>query len=413
MAPYVRRDSCRLCDSKDIEIVMELAPTPIGDDYVSTERLNEEQKTYPLDLILCKECGHIEIHDNINPELIYGNYIYETSISLGLPEHFQRYADNVIRRVIIPENSVVADIGCNDGTLLRSFKNRGMQVFGVEPSSAITKKVQNSGIHVYPTYFSHELAKTISSEQKPVNLLTANNVMANIDDLHDFADGVREILASDGVFIFETGYGVDLIQNTVIDNIHHEHLCYFRIKPLSLFFNRHGLEVIDAERVPTKGGSLRCTVQHKGGLRQVSQSVIDWIFLEESLGFSDVGIYQECAAKMDSVKIQLKSLISDIRSQGNTVSGYGSSVGTTTLLYYFGLEEGSLDYLFDDNPTRDGMFSPGCHLPVLSSEQIYEKRPDYILIFAWRYAAAIIKRHQNFLDDGGKFLIPLPRIKVI
>jgi hypothetical protein len=205
---------------------------------------------------------------------------------------------------------------------------------------------------------------------------------------------------------------VDLIQNTVVDNIYHEHLCYFSIKPLVKFFKKHGLEMIDVDRVPTKGGSIRCTVQLNGGARSVLPSVSGLITLETELGFDRSTPFKVFVDRVESMKAQLRRKLLDLKARGKTIAGYGASVGVTTLLYYLDLKD-ILSFLIDDNETKYNSYSPGLHIPVFPSKAIYEKMPDYVLILAWRYADPIIKKHQKYLEQNGRFILPLPGVEVI
>lgn len=407
-----RRDTCRLCGGRDLELVLQLAPTPVGDAYVSVEHLDEVQEIYPLDLFLCRGCSYLQLLDVVDPEVLYGDYIYVTSISLGLAEHFRRYADEVLHRLNPPEGALVVDIGSNDGRLLKFFQSRGMCVLGVEPARHIARRVRKSGIETVPSFFTADLAREIKKEWGPAAIVTANNVFANVDDLDDMVEGMRELLAPDGFFVFETGYIVDLIQNTILDNVYHEHLCYFSIKPLVKFFSGHGLELIEVERVPTKGGSIRGIVQFAGRPRMISPSVSGLITLERELGFDSIAPFKAFASRVEAIKQGLTKVLNDLKVQGKTIAGYGASVGVTTLLYYFDLGN-VVKTLFDDNPIKHNLYSPGYHIPVLPSEAIYEQKPDYVLILAWRYAEPIMKKHQRYLEQGGHFIVPLPRVEVI
>ena len=243
-------------------------------------------------------------------------------------------------------------------------------------------------------------------------IITVNNLFANIDDLEGFTEGVHKLLAAEGVFIIESSYLGDMIQNMVFDFIYHEHLSYLSIKPLVGFFHRFNMELIDIEHVPTKGGSLRYYFQLKGGPRPVSPSVAEMRTYEDSLGLDRPETFKAFSEKINGRKSQLLSQLCDIKAQKGTIVGYGGSATSTTLIYHFGLNE-LMDYIVDDNPAKQGTFSPGYHIPVLSSKVLYERKPDYVLILAWRYAEPIMKKHQAFLQQGGHFIVPLPALKVI
>jgi len=413
MTPLVyRRNTCRLCGGRDLDLVLQLAPTPSGDAYVSAERLGEVQETYPLDLVLCRGCSHAQLFDVVNPELLYGAYTYSTSISLGLAEHFRQYADAVLRYVSPPPGALVVDVGSNDGTLLKVFHDRGMHVLGVDPAFEVARKATASGIETLPTYFTATVAHKIKKERGCAAIVTANNVFANIDNLADMIGSIRDLLAPDGVFVFETSYLADVIQKALLETFFHEHLSYFSVKPLEAFFHRYGMELIFVERVPTKGGSVRGIVQRAGGPRKTSASVAQLVAYETSLGLDRVEPFKAFASEIQAVKTRLFGLLGGLKERGKTIAGYGASVGVTTLMYHFDLR-GVLDFLVDDNASRHHLFSPGHHLPVLPARVIGERKPDYIVILAWAYADPIMKKNQAYMDQGGHFVVPLPKVTVL
>ncbi len=409
---YFKRTSCRLCESKEVERVMNYVATPVGDHFVTKDKLEEKQDVYPLDLYFCHNCGQLQLLDVVNPEFVYKDYLYETSTSLGLVEHFQKYAAELINRMGIVNGDFVIDIGCNDGSFLKCFDDAGMNALGIEPASAIAKKVEDKGLNVKNTFFNYALSQEIKEKHGFAKMISANNVMANVEDMNDFVKGVSFLLDKDGIFIFESGYVVDTLKNSVMDNVYHEHLCYFRLNPLVKFFKQHGLEVIESERVDTKGGSLRGIAQKIGGKHLISQAVYDRIKMEEDLGLETSQFYKDFAARMENVRDNLVRLLEQIKSEGKTIAGYGASVGVTTLLYYYGADK-FIDVLFDDNTIKQGLFSPGHHIPVVPSNEIYGRNPDYIICFPWRYKEPIIKKNQKFIENGGKFIVPLPTVEII
>lgn len=411
MSRVFHRRDCRLCGGQELVLVLPLVPTPVADDYVSFEHLSEPQETYPLDLFLCRGCGHVQLLDVVEPEALFRNYIYVSSSSPGLVEHFRRYADEVCSRLKPPNGTLVLDIGSNDGTLLKFFQGRGMRVLGVDPARDIASKATDSGIETLPTFFTAELAREVRRSHGPAAIITANNVFAHADHLADMADGTRDLMAPDGVFVFEVSYLVDLMREMVFDSVYHEHLCYHSVKPLQDFFHRHGMELIDTERVSTKGGSLRGTVQCAGGPRTVSPAVSELIAVEENLGLDRPEAFSAFAAKIDNAKTQFAGVIQDLQARGKTIAGYGASATTTTLMYHFDLGR-AITFIVDDNPQRQGLFSPGHHIPILPPQAIYERRPDYVIILAWRFSRPIIKKHQAYLDQGGRFIVPLPKIEL-
>ena len=404
-----RRNDCRLCHSRNLELVLKLTPTPLADSYLRTK---EVQPVFPLDLYLCRECGFAQLLDVVQPQHIYLDYIYETVSSLGLVEHFDNYAAEVLGRIQPPPGALVIDVGSNDGTLLKSYQKRGMKVLGVDPAREIAARATAAGVETLAEFLTVPVARRIRQERGPAAIVSANNVIANIDDLYEIAAAIRELLAPDGVFVFESYYLGDLVQNMVFDFIYHEHISSFAVKPVALFFKRHGLDLVDVLRVPTKGGSLRYTIQLAGGPRKVAPIVGELLALEAQQGLDQPEMFREFNTRIERAKADTLAVLQKLKAEGKSVAGYGASATTTTLLYHFGMG-GLIDYLVDDYPAKQGTFSPGLHLPVLSSEALYERRPDAVVVMAWRYYEPIMRRHQKYSAQGGKFIVPMPELKVL
>jgi SAM-dependent methyltransferase len=345
------------------------------------------------------------------PQAIYIDYIYETISSLGLVDHFSKYADDVIADIAPQKESLVIDIGSNDGTLLKFFKNHGMQILGIDPAVEIAKNATKSGIKTLAEFYSLDLAEQIVKDYGKATIITANNLYANVPDLDALTEAIKYALTPDGVFIFESFYLLDWYQNMVFDFTYHEHLSYFSVKPLQIFFKKHGMELIDVKRVHTKGGSVRYTVQIDGGKRPINSSVSDLIKIETDAKIHDPETLKEFSRKILAKKQELNTLLGELKGQGKKVIGYGASATSTTLIYHFGLGD-SMDCIVDDYEAKQNLFSPGYHIPVLPPEAIYELNPDFILILAWRYYEPIIQKHKKFLEAGGHFIVPLPDLKI-
>ncbi|MBI3252249.1 MAG: methyltransferase domain-containing protein [Candidatus Omnitrophica bacterium] len=384
---YYQRRECRICNSDNLRLVLPLVPTPSGDKYLTESQRSIPQEPVPLDLYQCAVCGLVQLPYVIHPDALYGDYIYETSISLGLTKHFRGYAEEVAGNLRLDRGDLVVDIGSNDGTLLGHFRDLGLQVLGVEPSPA-SAKAQHLGIDTKVGYFGEVLSRDIRNAVGPAMAITANNVFANIDNLDD------------------------VLKSFLPETIFHEHLSYFSLGSLMVLFERHGMQVFDATRVATKGGSLRGFVQLTEAGRPVSNRVAQLLAIEHALGTSNPGVFSAFSATLAATKHRLSILLEELRGSGKSIVGYGASVGVTTLLYQFDIA-GFLDYLVDDNTAKHFRFSPGSQLPVLPSDVLYERKPDYALILAWAYADPIIARHRHFLDGGGHFVIPLPDLTVI
>ncbi len=257
---------------------MPLARSAVGNDYL---RERNPQEQFALSLHLCGACGNVQIEDVVNPDLLFRQYTYATTSSLGLVEHFRKYASTIAAKSNAESGSLVVDIGSNDGSLLKAFRELGYRVVGVDPATEIAARATAAGVTTVPDYFTPQVAARIHDEHGPASVVTANNVFAHSDALPAMADAVRGLLAPGGVFTFEVSYLLDIVQKMLFDTVYHEHLCYHSVRSLAAFFPRHGLELVDVQRIPTKGGSLRGTVQLADGPRPVSSDVRKMIEWEE------------------------------------------------------------------------------------------------------------------------------------
>jgi hypothetical protein len=393
-------------------MALPLPRTPVGNDYVPAARLDEDQEYFSLDLRRCTDCGNVQIRDVVNPEALFRNYIYSTAHSLGLVEHFRTVAQEYVRRCELPRDALAIDIGSNDGSLLRALQGEGLRILGVDPATEIASAATAGGVPTVPEFFTPELARRLRSEHGPARLVTANNVFAHSDTLPEMADGIRTLLDRDGVFSFEVSYLVDIVQKMLFDTVYHEHLCYHSVRSLSSFFVRHGLELIDVERIQTKGGSLRGTVQVQGGPRSVSTAVGKLLDLEDCLDLHSQTTWDRYRQAIDENRQQVNELLARLKERGKILAGYGASPTVTTLLHHYDIAD-KVEYLLDDNAIKQNTFSPGQHLPVYASERLYEKPADYVVVLAWQYIQPIARRHQKYLESGGRFLVPLARLQVL
>ncbi len=418
MNQYFRnRNTCRLCLSSAVEVAVPLRPiavaTPNIDLHAVEQRYAEAaQVSAPMDLYLCRTCGHLQILEVIDPDLQYTNFKYTTSMSLGLPEHFRKFAEDLIASTIPEPGSLVVEIGSNDGTLLRAFKERGFKVLGIDPAQETAQRATAAGVPTLATFFTSKLAADIVRQHGAAAIVIANNTLANIDDVADVACGIGQLLAPAGVFVFETSYGADVVEKFLLDTVYHEHLSYFMVRPLAEFFGRHGLVLYDAAHIWTKGGSLRGYVKRAGNSRAVERSVAEMAARELSLGLDGIAPYRKFAERLDGMRTQFADIVADFRRRGLKMAGYGASVGAVTLIQQFGL--GSvLDFIADDNPLTDAIVGPGYRVPVLPAAALDEHKPSLVVILAWRYAEPIRQKSRRYVESGGRFLVLLPEIKFL
>jgi SAM-dependent methyltransferase len=409
---FVTRTTCRLCGSKDLALALPLHPTPIGDNYLTPDCLNAPEEFFNLDLFACVACGQVQLRDVVSPDLLYPSFPYVTSVSIGLPEHFRRFAEAVLDRYQISPKSLVVEIGSNEGPMLRAFQERGCRVLGVEPAVEIARAASIAGVPTLARYYTKELAGEILSEHGSASIVAANNVLANIDDLTEVVQGINVLLSPTGILVMETSYWGDVVKKGLIDTIYHEHLSYFSVSPLNAFFQRNGLEVIEVEWNSNKGGSIRLTAQRAGGSRPVRPSVAERLALERRDGIHSKETFEACRIHLDSLARELHEKLDTFKQQGMSIAGYGASVGTTTMLYELGLGP-FVHCLLDDNPRKHGKYSPGFHIPCVPSQQLEAQDFDRVVIFAWRYFEQIQKKHGEFYKDIGHFVIPMPEVRII
>lgn len=393
-----RRDNCRLCLSPRVEVAVPLRPSPVAGEYPRDPQVAAGLPLYPLDLYLCRECGHLQLLDVVDPQVLFGDYTYVTASSLGLVEHFRQQAREVASRV--PPGPVV-EIGSNDGSLLKLFAQEGFgPVVGVDPAGHLAQDVVT-----HCTWFTLELARQLRAELGPVHVVAANNVFAHADDLGQIADGVATLLAPDGVFVFEVSHVLDIVERMLFDTVYHEHLCYHAVRPLARFLAAHGLELFEVQRIPTKGGSIRGYARLPRG--EAGSSVADIVRAEEQADLFSPACYERFHARIVGAGEALRTRLEAAR--GQRVAGFGASHTVTTLVHQYQLQD-YLEFLVDDNPAKHGSFCPGTSLPVRPSADLYSERPDVVVILAWAYTEPILKRHAA-LGEFTRILVPLPELR--
>ena len=408
-----KKYKCRLCQSSDLVSVLKLASTPPANAFISKEKLQIKQKKYPLEIFFCKNCFHVQLTEVVDPKELFENYVYVSGTSSVFVDHFLNYAKDIIQRFNPSRDQYVLDIGSNDGTLLKFFKSMGFSVIGIDPAKEISKKASKEGINTINGFFNLETSQIIKKKYSKASVITANNVFAHCDDLSGMTEAISDLLAPGGIFVFEVSYLVDVYQKTLFDTIYHEHLSYHSVSPLMNFFKSKKMELIDVMKVNTHGGSIRCVVKNKEDSPEINDSVKTFINFENSLSFDESDTFVNFAKQIKERKQELNQLLFRIKSEGKSIAGFGAPAKATTLMYEFGLNSDILDFIVDDSPLKQELFSPGLHIPIYSSSFIDTLKPDYLLILAWNFSDSIIKKNKKFHESGGKFIIPLPKFEVI
>ena len=370
--------------------------------------MSPPQPTYPLDLYRCRECSHIQLLDIIDPKILFSHYVYVSSTSPVMVSYLKNQATVIIKKAGLSPGDLVVEFGSNDGTLLRFFKEAGMRVIGVDPAANVTPNMDD--VPTITDFFSVEVARDIRQQHGPAKAVCAYNVCAHIDDLQGIIDGVGTLLAEDGLFVFEVGYLYDVYRKSLFDTIYHEHVDYHRVEPLQKFFASNGLTLIHAEQSDIQGGALVGYVA--SGHKISDPSVADLIALEQKLNLHKAETYACWGQAIQCRGKELTILLNGLKSSGKSIAAYGAPAKATTLMYHFGLDAGSIDYIVDDNPIKQDMYTPGLHIPVLEASVLYERKPDYVLILAWNFAAPIIAKHHNYAGNKSRFITPLPNLRV-
>jgi len=410
---FITRSSCRLCGSNNLELVVPLGDSPVSEKYLTKENLSEKQDQVPLDLYFCLECTHVQLLDVVEPDFLWSDFTFKTANNLVLVAHFKDIAQRIMKFNIIDKSDLIIDVGSNDGTLLRCFKNIGYNnILGIDPADEISLEATENGIPTMTAYMNMETSNKIVQQNGKASIVTANNVYAHVDDMIGITSAIKNVLKEDGIFVFEVSYLLDVVEKMLIGTIFHEHLCYHSVKAMSRFLESQDMELIHVERGPEQGGSIVGYAQFSDGSKNIQDSVAKLLELEKDRKLDRPDTIRGMYERLESVKTEVRNLISDLRKDNKTVAGFGAARAGTTLLSYFGIGN-QLDFLVDDNETKHYKFSPGDKLEVFPTSDIYTKKPDYLLILAWLHADKIVQSHKRYLDEGGIFLRLFPGVTEI
>jgi SAM-dependent methyltransferase len=392
---------------------MELTPTPPGNNFIKKLPVEDPEISFPLDLYFCLDCYHLQMGHVVSPQILYQtNYSYLTATSAYFVRHLAKYANNMIKKFSLSKGMKVADIGSNDGTCLLQFKNLGLDVIGVDPAIQIANEATKNGIETVPDFFTYLLAVKLKEKYGSVDFITSHNACAHIDQLDDVFKGVSHWLNDKGVFVLEVGYFVDVYTQLYFDTIYHEHCDFHTVSPFLKIFERTGLELIDVERISPQGGSIRVMAQKIGGPHKIQNSVSEMIKLELDLKFNLAKTFSNFDDRINNIGIKLKTLISNLKQNGASIAAYGAPTKATTLLNKFGIGGEYIDFIVEDNILKQGLFMPLSHIPILPTEEMYKRKPEYVLILAWNFAEPIMEMHKKYLENGGHFIVPLPEPKI-
>jgi len=407
------RSDCRICGSTALAKFLELGPTPLANRFLKREELGQPESQWPLDLYFCPGCSLVQLCDVVPADVLFRDYVYVTGTSDTMSRHFAEQAGMVASRFLRRPGALVVEVASNDGTLLRNFKEMDVRALGVEPATNIAEIARSRGVDTLNEFFSERVARSIVADRGPASAIIANNVFAHVDALNDFASGVRALLAEDGVFVFENSYVFDTIDHLEFDSVYHEHHCYYSVTALAKLFERNDLEIFDVVPQPVHGGSLRVFVQRKGGPFPTTDAPARIARTEEERGVRDLRTYQAFAERVYNLRHELVTLLHQLRARGARVAAYGASAKGNTLLNFTRIGPDLVSYVVDKSPLKQGLYTPGMHLPVLPPSQLLSDRPDYALLLAWNFVDEVMTQQRAYIEAGGRFIVPIPTPRVL
>ena len=400
----MKRTQCRICGNKKLHPILNLGKTGLADTFVTSR--NARDKKYPLNLAVCTKCWLVHLVDIIPAtELFNDTYAFYTGASPSSIQYFKDYANDIKKRFPEQSKGSVVEIASNDGTLLKNFKKYSRNILGIEPTANTAKVANDQHINTEVMFFNDKNSEEILKKYGFADILMANNVVAHVDDLHDFIEGARLLLDSNGVFVFEVQYFPYLLFRNQFDHVYHEHHSFFSFSPLKRLLAMHNLKVIDVNDKDVQGGSLRVYATHHNSSMKATKRVDQLLKVEKKIGLNDLKTYESFQYRVEYTKMRLLILILDLRSKGKKIVGYGASAKGNTLLTYCGFTTAIIPYIEDLTAFKIGKYTPVTHIPVVLPKK---DRPDYYLLLVWNYLPGILKREKKYMEKGGKFIIPIP-----
>lgn len=394
--------------------MVDLGTCPPSNSYLQPEKLDAPEKWFPLRVMVCSECWLAQTVDFVDREDCFSStYAYFSSCSTSWVEHARRYADSMIGRFALGNASQVLELAANDGYLLQHFVARGVPCYGIEPTESTAAVARSKGIEIVGLFFGLALARRLAHDRGRVDLLVANNVFAHVPNISDFAEGIFEILAPNGVATIEFPHVLQLIRKNYFDTIYHEHFSYLSLHSASAVLRAAGLEVFDVEELATHGGSLRLYVSRKDGTpRPCSAAFLDFLKKEKTDGLLDPAIYLSFPKRVEKVKDDLLEFLLQLKHQGKSIAAYGAAAKGNTLLNYSGIRRDLLPFVVDRSPGKIGTFLPGSRIPVLEEQALRTAKPDYVLVLPWNLREEIQAQLSYVREWGAKLVVAVPQLEI-
>ncbi len=409
----MKQPSCRFCDTPLARSFADLGMSPLSNSYLGPEQLRQMEPYYPLHALVCESCLLVQLEAYGSPEQIFSDYAYFSSYSDTWLNHCEEYAALAARRFSLSPKGQVIEIASNDGYLLRSFRQAGIPVLGIEPARNVAEVAEKAGIPTRVDFFGTALAEQLVSEGFSADLLVGNNVLAHVPGLNDFVRGLKILLKPRGVITMEFPHLLRLIEGKQFDTIYHEHFSYFSFLTVEKIFAAHGLALFDVERLSTHGGSIRIFARHKEDRSKPVMNAVEELRICERLaGLDNIETYSTFGERVKQAKRELLLFLIELKRTGSTIAGYGAPAKGNTLLNYCGIGRDFLEYTVDRNPHKQDRYLPGTHIPIFAANRIQETKPDYVLILPWNLAEEIIGQLSFIREWGGRFILPIPTAEV-
>jgi len=407
----MKNTTCMNCRSANLRKFIDLGDQPNGNHFPS-EHAKDKEIFFPFSMLVCTDCWQVQIEEFPSPEFMFANHPYITGVNMPVIDHFRKMADRTIEKFSLSQSSLVLDIGCNDGTLLRVFQDRGMRSLGIDPGQRTGRLCREQGSTVCETFWNSDSANAIRQLNVRPDLITATAVFYHIQDIHDFVLGLKHVMSDTTVFMTQCVYLLDVIEKNQFDHFYHEHTMIHAIGPLKSLFERHGMRVLDVDFYDVHGGSFVLyaaldTCKHSSQL-----AITDAIRKERESGLQDFATYQAFTKNVEINRDELLQLLGRLKSEGRSVHALGAPLKGSTLLNYCGIGPDLVRCATEVNEFKIGNLTPGTHIPIID-EQSVEEHPDYYLLLSWNFLNFFVEKYHDYLEAGGKFIVPHPTVRVI